>query len=119
MRKKLICIVLICFIVLLPSCSDSNVSLAGRKYVYAPYTVKDSNNKYLFWIYKFISNSDVQKEVRSGSSTGTLFTEITVCKYTLTYPKMSIEDGGTYTFTFSNENSFKNDFVNTEYVWEK
>jgi hypothetical protein len=112
-------ITLLLIFILFSSCSKDELSLAGKKFVYSPYTVKDNDGQYLFWIYNFISNNEVQHEVRSNSTTGKLFTEKEIFEYKLDYPKLEIyEESGVFTFTFSNESSFKNDFNSTVYNLE-
>lgn len=119
--KQIKLFTLLVLTLLMFSCSEeNNFSLVGKKFVYAPRTVKDSGGNYLYWVNTFTSSTKVKHDVRIGSSTGDYFTSPKVFTYKLSYPKLTIteDDGSEYTYTFINEVSFKLDTNNTVYNQE-
>jgi len=119
--KRITLLTLLSLSFLIFSCSnDSNFSLVGKKFVYAPRTVKDSNGNYLYWVKTFTSSSKVKQDVRIGSSSGDYFTPPTLSTYKLSYPKLTIteDDGSVFTYTFTSELSFKLDTNNTVFNQE-
>lgn len=121
MKKTLFFIAFIISTMLLQSCTDeNNVTLTGKKFVYAPRTAKDNNGNYLYWVMTFTSSRIVKQDCRIGSSSGDYFTSPESCTYKLTYPKLEIteEDGSVYTYTFISKLSYKLDTNNTVYNQE-
>jgi hypothetical protein len=103
------------------SCSDnSSISLVGKKFVYAPRTVKDSNGNYLYWVMTFTTSTNVKQDVRIGSSTGDYYTSPTLSTYKLSYPELTVteDDGSIFTYTFTSKLSFKLDTNNSVYNQE-
>jgi len=119
--KRIAVLTLLALSFLMFSCSDdSNISLVGKKFVYAPRTVKDSSGSYLYWVMTFTSSSEVKQDVRIGSTSGDYYTTPMLCTYKLSYPKLTIteDDGSIFTYTFTSELSFKLDTNNTIYNQE-
>ena len=61
-----------------------------------------------YWVYRFTSTTECERQSRKGSPTGGIIGDIDKCTYTLNYPTITIVNGtSTITGTFIDQNTFR------------
>lgn len=101
------------------SCSsdddEDNFSLVGKTYAAFAYhsSAIDVAGIHLdgydaYWVYRFTSATECERQARKGSPTGGIIGDIDKCTYTLNYPTITIVNGtSTITGTFIDQNTFR------------
>lgn len=120
--KKLLFLLAITLPLVLTSCSkddDESFSLKGKTYATLDYSAYDIFGEpyTVYKVWRFISDTEVEQSSRENSPTGKFIGDVTKGKYTLNYPKLSVQilDGvsnNKYECDFLDENTFRSYWYN-------